>query len=111
MQRVRVSVDTNTPIEDGDIPQLRFLRVLVTVLAGVMIVGLLVLISLIVISFRADQPQFPTLPDTITLPKDARPMSVTGGTGWFLVVTEDGRALVYTAGGTLKSETRLSLPE
>lgn len=107
----RRSVDTNTPVEDPDIPQLRFLRGLVTVLAGVMIVGLLVLIVLIVIRFRHDSgTTFPALPAAITLPDDATPQAITAGPGWYLVVTTDGRALVYGTDGAPVSESRLTLP-
>jgi hypothetical protein len=105
-------LDTNTPTdEDPDFPQLRFLRVLVTVLAGVMILGLLVLITLIVIRFRTPPAApVPTLPAAITLPEGAMPQAVTAGQGWFLVVTEDGRALIYDASGAPVSETTLTLP-
>ncbi|WP_375186111.1 DUF6476 family protein [Pseudooceanicola sp.] len=105
-------MDTNTPEDDAqDFPQLRFLRVLVTVLAGVMILGLLVLITLIVIRFRTPPAApVPTLPTTITLPEGAVPQAVTAGQGWFLVVTQDGRALVYDASGALTSESQLQLP-
>ena len=105
-------LDTNTPEDEGqDLPQLRFLRVLVSVLAGVMILGLLVLITLIVIRFR-EKPAAPppTLPATITLPADATPQAVTAGPGWYLIVTTDGRALVFRADGTPVSESRLQLP-
>lgn len=84
---------------------------LVTVLAGVMIVGLIVLISLIVISFRRDPvPVAPKLPAAITLPEGTLIDTVTAGPGWYMVITKDGRALVYTADGALHSESRLSLP-
>lgn len=113
MRTDRQSVDTNTPEDEPDIPQLRFLRALVTVLAGVMIVGLLVLIVLIVIRFREDRtaPALPALPEAIALPADARPLAVTAGPGWYLIVTEDHRALVFSPDGTRISETALTLPE
>ena len=106
----RRSVDTNTPVEDPDIPQLRFLRALVTVLAGVMIVGLLVLIVLIVIRFRHDSASFPALPAAITLPDGVSVQSMTAGPGWYMIVTTDGRALVYGTDGALVSESQLTLP-
>lgn len=84
---------------------------LVTVLAGVMIVGLLVLITLIVIRFREPPAAaVPVLPDTITLPDGAVPQAITAGPGWFLIVTQDGRALVYGPDGTLTSESSITLP-
>jgi hypothetical protein len=107
-------VDTNTPnVDDQDIPQLRFLRVLVSVLAGVMIVGLLVLIVLIVIRFREDPVStvFPDLPAAITLPEGVEVQAVTAGKGWYMIVTETGRALVYSPDGTEVSDTQLVLPD
>ena len=90
---------------------MRFLRVLVSVLAGVMILGLLVLITLIVIRFRTPPvAALPTLPAAITLPEGATVQAVTAGQGCFLVVTQDGRALVFKEDGTPVSETALSLP-
>ena len=84
---------------------------LVTVLAGVMIVGLLVLITLIVIRFRTPPAAaVPTLPATITLPEGVTPQAITAGPGWFLIVTQDGRALVYENDGTAVSESVLTLP-
>ncbi|GGE26585.1 hypothetical protein GCM10011360_13680 [Primorskyibacter flagellatus] len=105
-------MDTNTPQnEDPDIPHIRFLRGLVTVLAGVMILGLLVLIVLIVIRFRTPPlPAFPALPAAIALPDGADAQAVTAGPGWYLVVTQDGRALVYASDGKLVSDTALDLP-
>ena len=93
-------VDKSGPsdIDLKDIPQLRFLRALVTVLAGVMIAGLLVLIVLIVISFRS---QGPTLPETITLPDGLSPTAFTAGTGWYAVVTDTDEILIYAKDGTL----------
>ena len=107
------SSDTDTPLDDDhpDIPHLRFLRALVTVLAGVMIVGLLVLILLIVIRFREDGTTLPALPDAITLPEGATAQAITAGPGWYMVVTDDARALVYTADGGLTGTTQLPLPE
>ena len=82
-----------------------------TVLAGVMIVGLIVLISLLVIRFRTPPlAPAPTLPATITLPEGVRPEAVTAGRGWYLIVTDDGRALVYGADGTPVSESQITLP-
>lgn len=84
---------------------------LVTVLAGVMIVGLIILIALIVISFRREPvPVAPKLPAAITLPEALTPQAITAGPGWYIVISDDGRALVYTTDGTLHSESTLKLP-
>ncbi|MGI3167796.1 DUF6476 family protein [Pseudooceanicola sp. C21-150M6] len=79
-----------------DIPQLRFLKVLVTVLAGVMIAGLIVLIALIVISFRS---QGPTLPDTIALPAGETATAFTAGRGWYAVVTGSDEIVIFDSEG------------
>ena len=84
---------------------------LVSALAGVMILGLLVLITLIVIRFRTPPaPALPTLPAEITLPDGEQAQAITAGPGWYLIVTTDGQALVYTPDGVLQSETPLTLP-
>jgi hypothetical protein len=77
------------PIDEG---LLRFLKVLVTVLTGVMIVGVLVVIFLLVTRFTASPP---ALPDTIALPDGATATAFTQGDQWFAVVTDDDRILIY----------------
>ncbi|MBJ6370590.1 DUF6476 family protein [Sedimentitalea arenosa] len=76
---------------------LRFLRRLVTTLTAVMILGLLVIVSLLVIRFWTEKPPVMPLPDQITLPEGKRAISVTYGPGYFVVVTEDDRILVFDA--------------
>lgn len=71
---------------------LRFLRLLVTVLTGVMLAGLILIIALIVIRFRDTAPP---VPEDITLPEGATPRAVTLAEGMVLVVSEDGRLFVY----------------
>ena len=65
---------------------------MVTGLTGVMIVGLVVVVALIVIRFRDSGP---VLPEDITLPDGARAHAVTAAEGWFAVVTDDNRILIY----------------
>ena len=77
------------PIDEG---LLRFLKLLVTVLTGVMIVGVVVVIFLLVTRFTS-QP--PALPDRITLPEGATATAFTQGDQWFAVVTDDNRILIY----------------
>ncbi|MFY0617918.1 DUF6476 family protein [Shimia sp.] len=81
--------DTPEPVEPAN---LRFLRLLVTGLTGVMIVGLVTVVLLIVMRFRDDGP---ILPENLTLPDGAKAQAVTMGDGWYAVVTEDNRILVY----------------
>ena len=70
------------------------LRVLVTVLSVVMIVGFIVLIALFVIRFKVTQPP---LPDEIALPQGAKITAFTRGDGWYAVVTDDQQILIYGA--------------
>ena len=70
------------------------LRVLVTSLSVVMIVGFIVLIALFVIRFQERQPP---LPDEITLPDGAKASAFTKGDGWYAVVTQDQRILIFDA--------------
>jgi hypothetical protein len=80
-----------------DMPEpanLRFLRRLVTTLTAVMIVGLLVLIGLIVI--RLQQPSV-TLPEVITLPSGETASAYTQGRGWYAVVTQSNKIVIYDA--------------
>ena len=73
-------------------PVARYLKRLVTALAVVMIAGFLVLIAALVIRLGADPLP---LPDRITLPEGAEPLSFTQGTDWIGVVTTDDRILVF----------------
>lgn len=71
---------------------LRFLRLLVTGLTGVMLAGLILIIALIVIRFRDTAPP---LPADIALPEGAEAKAVTLAEGLVLVVSEDGRLFIY----------------
>ncbi|WP_093093176.1 DUF6476 family protein [Shimia aestuarii] len=77
------------PVEPAN---LKVLRLMVTGLTGVMIVGLVVVVALIVIRFRDSGP---VLPEDITLPDGARAHAVTAAEGWFAVVTDDDRILIF----------------
>jgi hypothetical protein len=84
--------------EEIDPAVVRYLRRLVTALAGTMILGFVVLIALFVIRLQAPQPSagvLDGLPETITLPQGARATAFTQGPGWFAVVTEDEHILIY----------------
>ena len=77
---------------------LRFLRLLVTVLTVTMIGGVLAIVTLLVIRLSGDAPPQPglaPLPEAITLPDDARATAFTQGGDWFAVVTGDDRILIY----------------
>lgn len=87
----------------------RYLKLLVTALAGVMIVGLVAVISLLVIRLQADVPP---LPSRITLPEGTKAQSYTQGENWFAVVTEDERILIFARdGATLLQEIKIKTGE
>ena len=85
---------------EGDVV---YLKRLVTALTATMIAGILTITVLLVMRLGAEPPP-PPLPEDIALPEDARVLSVTYGPGWYLVVTTDGRGLVYDAAGGLRRE-------
>jgi hypothetical protein len=70
-----------------------FLRRLVTVLTGTMIVGLLVIIVLFVIKFSGGGG--PDLPKTITLPNGTEATAFTQGPDWYAIITTNNRILIY----------------
>ncbi len=77
-------------------PDLRFLKWLVTALAGTMILGLLAIVGLLVT--RLPGPPRPTLPDRIAMPGGRIAEAVTLGTGWIAVVTGGGtEVLIFDA--------------
>ena len=98
-----------------DLPQpeepanLKFLRLLVTTLTAVMIVGVIVVIALLVTRLRDTGP---TLPDQIALPDGAVATAFTQGDGWYAVVTDDNRILIYNAiSGALRQEITVTAGE
>ncbi|WP_093966927.1 DUF6476 family protein [Actibacterium lipolyticum] len=95
------------PIPGEEPPNLRFLRILVTVLTATMIAGLLVIIALIVIRFSGESRV--SLPDEITLPDGATATAFTQGAGWYAVVTADQRILIFDiASGAMTQEIAIS---
>jgi hypothetical protein len=96
------------PLSPDDERTLRFLRGLVTVLTGTMILGMGVLVVLFLTRF----PQPDTVlapPDTLDLPPGATVVSVSRGADWWAVATASGEVLVYDAEtGALRQ--RLTLP-
>ena len=94
------------PVEPAN---LKFLRLLVTSLTAIMIVGVLVVIALLVTRLRDTGP---SLPAEITLPDGARATAFTQGQGWYAVVTEDNRLLVFNrTSGALVQEVAITAPK
>lgn len=108
-----MSDKTNAPVDEAELPpQLRFLKTLVTVLAGVMIAGLLAVIALLVIRFSAPMAGAPALPATIALPEGEQARAVTFGPGWVAVVTQSDKILVLDAEtGALRQSLQIAPPQ
>lgn len=85
---------------------LRRLRLLVTVLTGVMIVGMVTIMVLLIGRLRA--PATPALPPVITLPDGTTPVAVTHGPGWYAIATADS-ILIFDESGTLLQEVPVTL--
>lgn len=71
---------------------LRFLRVLVTVLTATMIGGVLLIVGLMVM--RLNQPAM-ILPETLRLPGGVQATAFTQTADHWLIVTQNGEILVY----------------
>ena len=71
---------------------LRFLRLLVTILTGTMIAGLLAIITLLVIRFPTATP---ALPEAITLPDGTLVTAFTQAPSWYAVVTAGDEILIF----------------
>lgn len=84
----------DAPISEPEPKNLRFLRILVTVLTATMILGLLTIVALFVIRFSADSTAIP-LPDEIALPDGVQATAFTRGTDWYGVVTDSDEILIY----------------
>jgi len=99
--------DTSTPVQEFELPpSLRFLRQLVTVLTGVMIVGVVMIIALLVIRLNTDPA--PALPASITLPDGSTPVAFTQTATWYAVVTADDKILIYALDGQLRDTITVS---
>ena len=97
------------PDETALPPDLRFLKILVTALAGTMIVGLIIIIGLIVTRFPASMSPRPALPAGISLPDGARVEAVTMGRGWIAVVTDSNEILILDAeSGALRQRVTIA---
>ena len=86
--------ETPEGLEENEVdPSLvRYLKLLVTTLAGVMIVGLVAVIALLVIRLN-DKPAM--LPETVVLPKGVEAKAVTMGETWYAIVTQGDEILIF----------------
>jgi Flp pilus assembly protein protease CpaA len=87
-------------------PGLRFLKLLVILLMITMIVGVITVVWLLVTRMPDANSlrSIPAIPDTLALPGDAVPVSITQGPGWIGVVTQDSRFLIFNPDGSLRQE-------
>lgn len=91
-------------IETPEPANLRFLRVLVTVLTAVMIAGLIAVVALLVTRLPGAAVR---VPDALALPVGADPLAVTQMPSGWLVTTRDGRVLLFAPDGTFRREVAL----
>ena len=82
----------DTPPPESAPASIRFLMRLVTVLTATMILGVLSIVALLVIRLGQNAP---VMPETVTLPDGAKAVAVTQGQGWYAVVTDDDRILIF----------------
>ena len=95
------------PSDPAPPPEVKFLKILTTTLAGVMIFGLLTIIFLLVTRLPG-ATKLPALPAAIALPAGEKAETVTFGKGFTVVVTESGRVLVYRPDGKLAQDVTLN---
>ncbi|MEL7212698.1 MAG: DUF6476 family protein [Pseudomonadota bacterium] len=86
--------------EDKEPANLRFLRILVTVLTATMILGVLAIIFLLVM--RLQQPAPLALPDRLQLPDGTTATAFTQTDDWIAIITDDNRIVIYERDGTLR---------
>ena len=86
--------ETPEGLEENEVdPSLvRYLKLLVTTLAGVMIVGLVAVIALLVIRLN-EKPSM--LPELVTLPEGVEAKAVTLGESWYGIVTQTDEILIF----------------
>ncbi|MEL7344232.1 MAG: DUF6476 family protein [Pseudomonadota bacterium] len=82
----------------ADLRGLRNLRMLVSILTGVMIIGMVTIMVLLIGRLRG--PATPPIPPVITLPDGTTPVAVTYGPDWYAIATSDD-ILIYDESGAL----------
>ncbi len=93
--------------DNSEFRSLRLLRVLVTVLTAVMIVGFIILIGFLVTRFPGAK-QGVALPEAISLPEGVRAQAFTQGNDWYAVVTEADEILIFDRdSGALRQRVRI----
>ena len=85
-------------------PGLRLLQGLVIALTVSMILGVVTVVALLFVRLPSTTRPLPALPGSVALPDGATAAAITFGPGWFGVVTDTGRMLVFGADGALLRE-------
>ena len=99
---------SDSPEQFKEPANLRFLRRLVTVLTGTMIVGLVAIFGLLVMRFSAEVATAP-LPSNIILPDGKTAAAFTQGPDWYAVVTTGDEILIYNrSDNTLRQTVQIS---
>lgn len=88
------------------LPEIRFLKILVTALTVTMVLGLVAIVALLVIRLPGAAP-LPELPAAIALPEGAKVQSLTFARTHLVVVTDQGKVLIYTPEGELRQSLTL----
>ncbi|OCX62810.1 hypothetical protein BFP70_13470 [Thioclava sp. SK-1] len=91
---------------EAPLPELRFLKWLVTGLAATMMLGVLAIVAILVIRFSG-KTDAGALPSSIILPSGAQALAVTFAGDRIIVLTQDDQVLVYHADGRLVGTTAL----
>ena len=87
---------SKTPEDFIEPKNLRFLRLLVTVLTITMICGIITLVFLIVIKMKDLNNDFSiNIPKEIILPNNKVAKAFTKGADWYAIVTESNEILIY----------------
>lgn len=85
---------------DAEVPELAWLRRLVTGLAVVMGLGMVAVAAILWV--RLAQPPLPELPPGLVLPDGTGAAAVTFARDWTVVVTDAGEILLYDRSGALR---------
>ncbi len=78
-------------------PSIKLLKLLVTVLACVMIIGFIIIVSLFVLNF---QKSHVSIPVTLELQNGVKPIAYTQTKDWYAIVTDEHEILIYDNSGT-----------
>ena len=95
MSDMMPSDGTEPQADSAPLPELKFLKTLVTVLAGTMIVGLIAVIALLVIRLNATSVPVLVAPGDFTLPAGVGAVGISVIDGQSVIVGDDGVIRVY----------------